>query len=308
MNALIGSSEVMWRLNARLERLAALEANVLIEGETGTGKELAARSIHSKSSRSGGPFVALNCGALPRTLLESQLFGCAKGTFTGASEDRRGLCEEANGGVLFLDEIGELPLEAQASLLRFLDSGEIMRLGENRSRRCDVRVIAATNRELQSMMASGAFRSDLYYRLSALKVSMPPLSSHVEDIGQLARHFLCQIGGEYQLSDEAVEALMRRRWPGNVRELRNVLWQAVERADSGRRITADCIPVEYWSAGVSCCEPLQCRETSLTEAIEQLRDSMIRKALQDCRGNMCLAARKLGIHRNTLRNFMNRQL
>ncbi|MBR6373973.1 MAG: sigma-54-dependent Fis family transcriptional regulator, partial [Victivallales bacterium] len=247
MSNLIGTSEIIGRLNARLERLAALEANVLIEGETGTGKELAARSIHSKSARCKGPFVALNCGALPRSLLESQLFGSAKGTFTGASEDRRGLCEEANGGILFLDEIGELPLEAQAALLRFLDSGEIMRLGENRSRRCDVRVIAATNRKLQSMLEAGTFRQDLYYRLSVLKVAMPPLASHIEDIGQLARHFLCQIGSGYQLSDDAVEALRRRQWPGNVRELRNVMWQAAEMAEN-HRITANCIPVDYWNS------------------------------------------------------------
>ncbi len=303
MSNLIGASDVIGRLNARLERLAALEANVLIEGETGTGKELAARSIHSKSARCKGPFVALNCGALPRTLLESQLFGSAKGTFTGASEDRRGLCEEANGGILFLDEIGELPLEAQSALLRFLDSGEIMRLGENRSRRCDVRVIAATNRKLQSMLEAGTFRQDLYYRLSVLKVSMPPLASHIEDIGQLAQHFLCQIGPGYQLSDEAVDALRRRQWPGNVRELRNVMWQAAEMAEN-HRITANCIPVDYWNSTITS-PTRQC--TNLTEAIEQLRDKMIQQALLECKGNMCLAAKKLGIHRNTLRNLLQRK-
>ena len=304
MSNLIGTSEIIGRLNARLERLAALEANVLIEGETGTGKELAARSIHSKSARCKGPFVALNCGALPRSLLESQLFGSAKGTFTGASEDRRGLCEEANGGILFLDEIGELPLEAQAALLRFLDSGEIMRLGENRSRRCDVRVIAATNRRLQSMLEAGTFRQDLYYRLSVLKVAMPPLASHTEDIGQLARHFLCQIGSGYQLSDDAVEALRRRQWPGNVRELRNVMWQAAEMAEN-HRITANCIPVDYWNSTIA--SPMR-QSTSLTDAIEQLRDKMIQQALQESNGNMCLAARKLGIHRNTLRNLLQRKV
>ena len=303
MSNLIGASDIMGQLNARLERLAALEANVLIEGETGTGKELAARCIHSKSARCKGPFVALNCGALPRTLLESQLFGSAKGTFTGASEDRRGLCEEANGGILFLDEIGELPLEAQAALLRFLDSGEIMRLGENRPRRCNVRVIAATNRKLQSMLEAGTFRQDLYYRLSVLKVSMPPLASHIEDIGQLARHFLCQIGPGYQLSDEAVDALRRRQWPGNVRELRNVMWQAAEMAEN-HRITANCIPVEYWNSTITT-STRQC--TNMTEAIEQLRDKMIQQALQECKGNMCLAAQKLGIHRNTLRNLLQRK-
>ena len=303
MSNLIGASDIMGQLNTRLESLAALEANVLIEGETGTGKELAARSIHAKSARRKGPFVALNCGALPRTLLESQLFGSAKGTFTGASEDRRGLCEEANGGILFLDEIGELPLEAQAALLRFLDSGEIMRLGENHSRRCDVRVIAATNRKLQSMLEAGTFRHDLYYRLSVLKVSMPPLASHIEDIGQLARHFLCQIGPGDQLSDEAVDVLRRRKWPGNVRELRNVMWQAAEMAEN-HRITANCIPLDYWNSTITS-PTRQC--TNMTEAIEQLRDKMIQQALQECKGNMCLAAKKLGIHRNTLRNILQRR-
>lgn len=307
MSTFIGESAVMHRLNARLERLAALDANVLIEGETGTGKELAARRIHAKSVRSKGPFVALNCGALPRTLLESQLFGSARGTFTGASEDRRGLCEEADGGVLFLDEIGELPLEAQASLLRFLDSGEIMRLGENRSRHCDVRVIAATNRNLQSMTATGTFRGDLYYRLSVLKVNMPSLNSHVEDIGPLARHFLGQIGPGYQLSPEALDALSQRSWPGNVRELRNVMWQAAEMS-ADRIITAACIPVEYWNSGISCAAPTRDRNITLTAAIEQLRDTMIQQALQECHGNVCLAAKKLGIHRNTLGNLLKKQL
>ena len=306
MSTFIGTSSVMGQLNARLERLAALDANVLIEGETGTGKELAARRIHARSARGGGPFVALNCGALPRTLLESQLFGSARGTFTGASEDRRGFCEEADGGVLFLDEIGELPLEAQAALLRFLDSGEITRLGENRSRHCNVRVIAATNRSLLSMLASGAFRRDLYYRLSVLKVNMPSLSSHVEDIAPLAQHFLGQIGPGYCLSPDALDALSRRHWPGNVRELRNVMWQAAEMSKD-RRITAACIPVEYWNAGISCAEPTQDCKITLTAAIEQLRDNMVQKAMQECHGNVCLAARKLGIHRNTLSNLLKRK-
>ncbi len=219
---LIGVSPVMRRLFVLLGRLEASLAPVLIEGESGTGKELVARALHENSRVKSGPFIAINCGALDRALVRSELFGHKKGSFTGAIASRIGAFEAADGGTVFLDEIGELPLEAQPVLLRALEAGTIVRMGENVERKVDVRVIAATNRGLKTALESGAFRADLYYRLAVVELVIPPLRDRPDDVEVLARHFGQQLGLD-RLPALLLEDLQGRAFPGNVRELRNAL-------------------------------------------------------------------------------------
>jgi two-component system response regulator GlrR len=219
---LVGPSPVMRALFSRLARIAPSESSVLIEGESGTGKELVARAIHDKSARAGGPLVTIDCGALPETLLEAELFGHAKGAFTGAGEARAGAIESADGGTVFLDEIGELPLAMQPRLLRAVEAREVRRLGETRYRPVDVRFLSATNRDLRMMVNSDAFRQDLYFRLAVLPVRVPPLRERREDIPVLARHLL-PAGAQELLTAELLRDLVARPWLGNVRELRNAL-------------------------------------------------------------------------------------
>jgi len=224
---LLGASPTMREAFAILERAAPSEATVLITGETGTGKELAAEGIHMHSPRADGPFVTIDCGAIAATLVESELFGHERGAFTGAVGDRRGVFEEADGGTLFLDEIGELPLEMQPKLLRALEKREVRRVGASTSRKIDVRVVAATNRDLAVEVNRGNFREDLYFRLAVVEVSLPPLRSRRGDVPTLVRHFVDRFAPDSSpLSDDMMQALAARPWPGNVRELRN----AVERA------------------------------------------------------------------------------
>ncbi len=218
---LIGRSAVMRRLFAVLERLEGSLVHCLVEGESGVGKELIAKAIHQGSALSGGPLVVVNCGAIPRELSLSELFGHKKGAFTGATEARVGAFEAAHGGTLFLDEVGELPLEVQPVLLRALESGEVKPVGENAARHVKVRVIAATNRDLQQEVAAGRFRQDLYYRLAVVKLRVPPLSERSEDIPVLAQTFARQAGAE--LPQAVVDALAARHWPGNSRELKNAV-------------------------------------------------------------------------------------
>ncbi|RMG12839.1 MAG: sigma-54-dependent Fis family transcriptional regulator, partial [Deltaproteobacteria bacterium] len=229
---LVGRSRPMQRVFDLLERAAAAEITVLLTGESGTGKELAARAIHEHSARSGGPFVAINCGALPRDLVESELFGHAKGAFTGAISASRGLLREAEGGTVFLDEVGELPLEAQVKLNRALQEREVRGVGEARSVPIDVRVIAATLRGLKEEVAAGRFREDLYYRLAVFPVHMPALRERPADIPLLATRILADqaaaLGREVEgFEPEALAALLAHDWPGNVRELENVVARAV---------------------------------------------------------------------------------
>ena len=223
---LIGESAPMRALAADLEKVGRSAASVLIRGETGTGKELVARRLHALSPRSQGPFVALNCAAVPETLLESELFGHRKGAFTGADRDRAGRFREAHGGTLFLDEIGDLPAAAQAKLLRVLQERIVEPLGGGAAVDVDVRVLAATHRDLKALAASGEFRDDLYYRLCVVELVLPPLRDRGDDVVLLARCFLESFGHRAGLTPEAVSALRRHTWPGNVRELRN----AIERA------------------------------------------------------------------------------
>jgi len=245
---IIGSCQSMQELYRRIAKVARTDATVLILGESGTGKELAARAIHEQSDRAGKPMICVNCAAIPETLIESELFGHEKGAFTGATSSRSGLIEAADGGTLFLDEIGELPLEAQARLLRFLQEGEIRRVGAVQPLNVDVRLIAATHRDLKSRARSGQFREDLYYRLYVMELRMPPLRERDNDIIELAEAFLDKQGQKFgceQLSftPEARQLLRGYHWPGNVRELENAIERAVILAD-GHRITPDLLGLD----------------------------------------------------------------
>jgi transcriptional regulator with PAS, ATPase and Fis domain len=217
----------MRELKAEIVRLSRSNATVLLTGESGSGKEVVARAVHEASLRSGRPLVALNCASVPRDLFESQLFGHRKGAFSGACSDSLGVIRAADGGSVFLDEIGELPLELQPKLLRFLENGEVFTLGEQKPRRVDVRVIAATHRNLEALVKEGRFREDLYYRLNVVPIRVPALRERKEDMASLARMFLAravpQGGSPPALTNDALEALAQHHWPGNVRELRNVL-------------------------------------------------------------------------------------
>jgi DNA-binding NtrC family response regulator len=229
--ALLGHSPAMRAAFAVLERAAKTELTVLVQGESGTGKELAARALHEASPRREGPYVVFDCGAAAPTLLESQLFGHARGAFTGATEDRAGVFEEADPGTLVLDEIGELPLELQPKLLRALEQRTVTRVGEGKPRTIDARFIASTNRNLQEEVRLGRFREDLYFRLCVLTVRIPPLRERPEEIPRLVAAMLSSLGADAEISPSAMEALMSHRWPGNVRELRNVVERMVALGD-----------------------------------------------------------------------------
>lgn len=214
---IIGVSNVVRTLKYRIIQFGKLNTPVLISGESGTGKELVARAIHKNSMRAGKPFIAVNCGGLPPTLIESELFGHTQGSFTGATKTKNGLIDAAEGGTLFLDEIGELPLTSQSVFLRILDSGEYYRIGESVSQRADVRVVSATNRNLEKMVEEGKFRNDLFYRLKGSCIHLPPLRKRKEDIPELISHFL---KNRYQISHAAMLMLQEMDWPGNIRELK----------------------------------------------------------------------------------------
>jgi transcriptional regulator with PAS, ATPase and Fis domain len=233
---IVGASARMQRLLKLIARVAPTDSTVLILGESGTGKELVARSLHVLSKRSQGPFVPVNIGALPDSLMESELFGYARGAFTGAARDRMGLVEAAHGGTLFLDEIGDMPLGTQVKLLRTLENNEVRRLGETTPRLVDVRVVAATHRDVQALVADGRFRDDLYYRLNVVQIELPPLRERSEDIGLLASYFLERAARRtgrkaLRFAPEAMALLAHYAWPGNVRELENAIEHAVAVAD-----------------------------------------------------------------------------
>ncbi len=315
---LVGQSPPMQEAYKLIARAAGAGSPVLLQGETGTGKELAARAIHQFSPRSDGPFAAINCGAIPEHLMESELFGHVRGAFTDAHTDRAGRFEAADGGSLLLDEVGELPPGVQVKLLRVLDSGTIERVGSSKTIHLDVRIIAATNRDLAEEVRSGRFRRDLYYRLAVLRIIMPPLRERVEDVPLLAEHFLHRLapasdGREHSLGADAVEAMTRYDWPGNVRELRNAVDHALAVAPD-RTITAGDLP-----EAVRLGRPAPANEDDLAAAVVRhaadlpddarrhqqtlaaVERALIVHAMTRHSGNQSEAARYLGLHRNTLR-------
>src|SRR5262245_21948404 len=309
LGRLVGTSAQMRGLRATLGRVAPHRSTVLITGESGTGKELVARAIHELSPRAAKRFVAVNCAAIPGPLLESELFGHKRGAFTDAVRDKPGLFEDADGGTLFLDEVGELPLALQVKLLRALQEGEIRRVGDTASIKVDVRLIAATLRDLADDVRAGRFREDLYYRLNVLPVTIPPLRERTEDIPALARFFAHRHSarhqlGEVELSDVAIEALVRQPWPGNVRELENVIERAVVLADgpTGGR-DARVIDLDYLGTVMNVQAPPPAREPgelSIKKATREIEQDLIRRALGVTQGNRTNAAKLLEISHRAL--------
>jgi DNA-binding NtrC family response regulator len=303
---LVGKSGGMERVRTLISKVAPTQSTVLILGETGTGKELVARAVHDQSLRADMPMVAINCGALPETLIESELFGHRKGAFTGADEHRVGLFEVANGGTIFLDEIGELPRAMQAKLLRVLESGEIRRVGENRPLTVDVRAVCATHRDLGQMVSEGDFREDLMYRINTFEIELPPLRDRLDDIPELAEHLLSRFRGKnggsagQQIAPDAIAALVSHVWPGNVRELANVIEHATILCDSGP-ITAEHLPAHFDRRELSGAARHRPGPISLRE----LEMQAIYQALDRHDGNKPRAAEELGISLKTLYNKLN---
>ncbi len=325
---LVGTSTPIESVRRTIAKVAPTNSTVLIWGETGTGKELVARALHDESLRADMPFVPINCGALPENLIESELFGHRRGAFTGAEEHRTGLFQVASGGTLFLDEVGELPKSMQAKLLRFLESGEIRRVGDNESMICDVRVVCATNRHLDQMVAAGEFREDLWFRINTFEIALPPLRERIDDILNLARHLAARYGTRLGIDDvlfspETVEALKQHSWPGNVRELANVVEHAMILCDQPpvrlehlpRRFAVKSVPAMPVPAPPSpvAAAPLAQNAATATKAAatSSLREReihVIRDAVDRHGGNKSKAAEELGISLKTLYNKLNQAM
>ncbi|HXE61762.1 MAG TPA: sigma-54 dependent transcriptional regulator [Gemmatimonadaceae bacterium] len=302
--AIVGRSSALLASVDLARKVARHPSTVLITGESGTGKELIARLIHDGSPRADESFVAVNCGAIPEALLESELFGHVRGSFTGATTDKPGLFEEADGGTLFLDEIGELPASLQVKLLRALQEGEVRRVGSNTSKRVDVRVIAATNRDLASDVAAGRFRGDLYYRVNVVSIRLPPLRERREDVPDLALHFLrrhnARLGLDVgRISPDAMRILAAYSWPGNVRELENVIERALVMA-SGPTIEAAHLVDLSAAAPVAHTNGVEDVDLSVKRRTEQLERNLIQRALEQTRGNRTRAAQLLDLSHRAL--------
>ncbi|HAB19676.1 MAG TPA: PEP-CTERM-box response regulator transcription factor [Verrucomicrobiota bacterium] len=304
---MIGTGPAIREVFAAIRKVAATDAPVLILGESGTGKELAARAIHRRSARSQGPFVAINCGAIPESLIESELFGHEKGSFTGAHAQRQGLIETANGGTLFLDEVGELPVPLQVKFLRFLQQHEIERVGGRVSIPVDARVIAATNADLQQNLANGSFREDLYYRLAVVVLRLPPLRERGGDIALLANALLERYAKHYgkerlRFDPRTIEGIERYAWPGNVRELENRVRRAVIMAEGQCLVGSD---LELESVAAAPTATLASR-SNLKEARETVERELIQQVLRRHGGKITSAAAELGISRPTLYELMGK--
>jgi DNA-binding NtrC family response regulator len=298
---LVGRSPAMRRVYEIVRQVADTTATILITGESGTGKELIARAIHRQGVRRDRPFVAVNCAALPAELLESELFGHERGAFTGAHARKLGKFEVAHTGTLFLDEVGTLRLDLQPKLLRALQEREIERVGGGRAIRVDVRIIAASNADLRQAVTLGRFREDLFYRLHVVPIAVPPLRERREDVAPLARHFLAKYAQQFgkvvsDISPGALEALERYSWPGNVRELENVVARSVALTPEPV-VQLDQIPLDV---ALVPAEPAGEDQLNLREARQEVERLLIQRALDRASGNQTVAARLLGMHRNTL--------
>lgn len=302
--SLIGDAPEFQTVLRAADMVAATGTTALILGESGTGKELLARQLHDRSPRSGGPWITVNCAALPAELTEAELFGYRRGAFTGAERDSGGYVHQAQGGTLFLDEIAEMPLMGQSKLLRFLEQGECQRLGASRPEKLDVRVIAATHQDLSTLVARGAFRSDLYYRLNIIPLELPPLRQRGGDIQVLASRFANELAHQHgveppQFAASALKRFRRYDWPGNVRELRNLVERCVIFM-AGRAIEARDLPGGWFSDARASDVDLPLELPAEGVSLEQVEVSLIRQALQRVDGNRTHAARLLGLSRDTL--------
>jgi DNA-binding NtrC family response regulator len=311
---LVGSSPLMGGVHRMIATVAPTEATVLILGETGTGKELAARTLWQQSKRADMPFVPVNCAALAENLVESELFGHAKGAYTGADKEHKGLFEVANGGTLFLDELGELNKNIQVKLLRFLESGEIRRVGDTKPFRADVRVLCATNRDLRTMIQEDAFREDLYFRINTFEIRLPPLRERRQDIPDLARHLLARAARRpaEQVADlltpETIDVLLEHEWPGNVRELANVMEHAYIIAGGGS-ITPEHLPHHIASRPAGGAKPGPAGGTSAApgaaRTLREIEMEHVLRVLEKHGGSKTAAAQELGISLKTMYNKLN---
>jgi DNA-binding NtrC family response regulator len=297
---LIGDSQPMRQVFDAIQRAAGTTATILITGESGTGKELVARAIHYRSARAACAFVAVNCGGIPQELLESELFGHLKGAFTGAIETRAGFFQTAEGGTIFLDEISEMTLPMQVKLLRVLQDREVRMVGSTRPKTIDVRILAATNKDLPSLVEKGAFREDLFYRTNVITITIPPLRSRGDDVLILAQHFVKKFAKELgkpvpQISERALEVLKDYPWPGNVRELENIIQRLVVMTDGDIIDVPDLPPLMRFSA---------LREVGLRRTLAQVESEYIQNVLASVGGNKSRAAEILGIDRKTLRKHL----
>jgi len=302
---IIGTSNSIQQIFSLINRVSELKVNVLVTGESGTGKELVARAVHYSGSRKDGPFIPVNCGAIPETLIESEFFGHAKGAFTGATRDKKGLFEEASGGTIFLDEIGDLPIHLQVKLLRVLEEKKVRPLGKTESVSIDIRVISATNKNLEQEIIDNKFREDLFYRLNVIKVAIPPLRERKDDIPMLALHFLNKFSEEMDkeisgISNEALEELERYHYPGNIRELENIIARCVA-LESGEMIRKESLPkLNTEGDYIDLTDTLNAKD-SIDSVLGDVEKQIIENALKSSRGNKSEAAKVLGITLRSLR-------
>jgi transcriptional regulator with PAS, ATPase and Fis domain len=315
---IVGKSQLLTDLVENIDRIARANCTVLVTGESGTGKEMLVAAIHDASVRAKGPLVTLNCGAIPEALLESELFGHAKGAFTGAHATRQGRVAAAEGGTLFLDEIGEMPLALQVKLLRLLQQREYSPVGDSKTYRCDLRVVAATNRDLEAEVRAGRFREDLYYRLNVIPLHIPPLRDRKDDISALVLHFFERMKEDLGREDlegfspEALALLETYGWPGNIRELQNVVERAVLLA-IGPEVSAQDLPMSVRSrdvrgaAGSGLPSELPAMGLDLKAVVDEYESNLIRQALARTGGNKNRAAQLLGLNRTTLVEMVKRK-